>query len=158
MNCPNCNHPDTHVIDSRSKREGKEIRRRRACPSCEHRFTTYERAAEDRPPMIIKGDGRREPLNRDKLRSGIQKACEKRDISTQQIEEAVSRVVRKVQDYNRDELASRIVGDFVMEELIELDDIAYIRFASVYWRFGDISEFTRHVEELQSKRKKQHRR
>jgi len=152
MYCPNCNHPDTQVIDSRSRRDGREIRRRRSCPKCGHRFTTYERHADEKLPLVIKGDGRREPFSREKLMQGIQKACQKRDISITEIDKAVSRIVRKLQELDREEIPARNIGEYVMDQLADLDDVAYIRFASVYWRFDDISEFTRHVEELKRRK------
>lgn len=122
------------------------------CPNCGHRFTTYERCADERLPLVVKGDGRREPFSREKLMMGIQKACQKRDISVSEIEKAVSRIVRKLQELDRDEIPARNIGEYVMDQLADLDDVAYIRFASVYWRFDDISEFNRHIEELKRRK------
>ncbi|RJO63275.1 MAG: transcriptional repressor NrdR [Myxococcales bacterium] len=151
MKCPSCSHADTSVIDSRVTREGREIRRRRACDKCGARFTTYERP-EERVVFVVKKDKRREPYDPEKLRAGLFKACQKLDITAEQIEQAVHRVTRKVFDLNMEEVKSSTVGKFVMEELYGLDEVAYIRFASVYLRFQDISEFTRHVEELRRKK------
>ncbi len=152
MKCPKCGH-DTSVIDSRVTREGREIRRRRTCENCNYRFTTYERP-EERLVYIVKKDQRREPFNRDKIFSGMHKACEKLNISSDDIDQSVNRLNRRVHDLNVDEVESTRIGQFVMEALYELDEVAYIRFASVYLRFQDISEFTRHVEALRRKRKK----
>jgi len=154
MKCPSCGNPDTAVVDSRLTREGREIRRRRACEACSYRFTTYERP-EERVIYIIKKDKRREAYNPEKVLSGLRKACEKLPVSAESIEHSASRVFKKLLDLNTEEVSSSVVGRFVMEELYDLDEVAYIRFASVYLRFQDISEFTRHVEELRRKRRRE---
>lgn len=156
MKCPLCGHGDTSVIDSRITREGREIRRRRACQNeeCKHRFTTYERL-DERVVFIVKKDKRREPLSRSKLAGGLRKACEKLAVASGEIDRAVMSIVRKIHDLNVDEIDSSFVGDLVMEALFDLDEVAYIRFSSVYLRFQDISQFTSHINELRSKKKRE---
>lgn len=152
MKCPSCGTNETAVIDSRVTREGREIRRRRACEVCAYRFTTYERA-EERVVWVTKKDGQTEPLSLDKITIGMVKACEKLGISGEQIEAAARRIVRAITDRNEEKISSEEVGRYVMEALYDLDEVAYIRFASVYFRFRDIIEFTRHVEQIRRKRK-----
>ncbi len=154
MKCPHCGETSSSVVDSRLTREGREIRRRRECEHCKQRFTTYERI-EEREVLVVKKDGRREPFNRDKIRSGLYKACEKIPIASDAIEQSAIRVARRVSDLNKLEVASDVVGRFVMEELFQLDEVAYLRFASVYLRFQDISEFTSKIEELRRMKKNQ---
>ena len=153
MKCPSCGHPNTSVVDSRVTREGREIRRRRSCEECSFRFTTYERI-EERVVYIAKKDGRREAFNRDKILTGLRKASEKLEIESEEIELAAGRIARRIYDSTLDEVPSSTIGEYVMEELFNLDEVAYIRFASVYLRFQDISEFTRHVEELRRKKRR----
>jgi transcriptional repressor NrdR len=152
MKCPNCGQTNTSVIDSRTTREDREIRRRRACEDCGYRFTTYERP-EERVVFIVKKDKRREAFSRDKLLSGLHKACEKLDITSENINNAAMAISRKIFDLNLEEVPSKIVGQFVMEALFELDEVAYIRFASVYLRFQEIQQFISHIDELRKKKR-----
>ncbi len=145
MKCPFCAVPETKVIDSRLNQPGDMIRRRRECPRCEGRFTTYERV-EEVMPAVIKKDGRREPFDRTKIVDGIQKACEKRTIALQKVEELVRGIEKKIQSYGLKEIPTKTVGQMVMAELHGLDTVAYVRFASVYREFRDVEEF---VAELQ---------
>ncbi len=140
MNCPFCSHPDSKVIDSRVGKDGESIRRRRECEACNKRFTTYERV-EDVFPFIVKKDGRREPYDRSKVISGLQKACEKRPVSVETIERVANGVETALMESGERELPSAWVGERVMEALKKLDDVAYVRFASVYRSFKDIGEF-----------------
>ncbi|MGK5081737.1 transcriptional regulator NrdR [Bdellovibrionota bacterium FG-1] len=145
MKCPFCSELETKVIDSRLNQPGDMIRRRRACERCEGRFTTYERV-EEVMPAVIKKDGRRESFDRSKIVEGIQKACEKRSIPLQKIEELVRGMERRIQSYGLKEIPSKTIGQMVMIELSKLDKVAYVRFASVYREFRDVEEF---VAELQ---------
>ncbi|MFH1652697.1 MAG: transcriptional regulator NrdR [Pseudomonadota bacterium] len=147
MKCPFCQEPDTKVIDSRMSKEGAIIRRRRECEKCVQRFTTYERV-EEPLPMIIKKDGRREAYDRLKIIVGIKKACEKRPVSMQTIEELVDRIERWVQDKGEVELKSTVIGEEVMSQLKDLDQVAYVRFASVYRSFKDIGEFMERLKDI----------
>jgi len=147
MYCPFCNADDTKVIDSRLIREGNQTRRRRECPDCKERFTTYE-AAELSLPRVIKRDGRRAPFNEDKLRAGMLRAMEKRPVSIEQIETAIVRIIRRAMTSGEREIPSSHVGEWVMEELHQLDQVAYVRFASVYRCFQDIEEFRREISRL----------
>ena len=140
MRCPYCSAIENKVIDSRINQTGDITRRRRECLHCQGRFTTYERV-EAVMPMIIKKDGRREPFDRDKLASGIQKACQKRPVTTAQIEKAVSDIERRVAAFSVKELPSRAIGELVMVALHKLDKVAYVRFASVYREFQDVEDF-----------------
>jgi transcriptional repressor NrdR len=140
MKCPFCAVPETKVIDSRLNQLGDMIRRRRECPRCEGRFTTYERV-EEVMPAVIKKDGRREPFDRAKIVDGIQKACEKRSIPLQKIEELVRGIEKKIQSYGLKEVPTKTIGQMVMVELHGLDTVAYVRFASVYREFKDVEEF-----------------
>lgn len=149
MRCPFCLHMDSKVLDSRQTEEGASIRRRRECISCGKRFTTYERLDEV-PLMVVKKDGRREPFARNKILNGILRACEKRPISLQTIEEMVDKIEREVRANLDQEISSVSIGELVMEHLRELDDVAYVRFASVYRQFKDIDRF---IEELQQLRR-----
>lgn len=147
MYCPFCNADDTKVIDSRLIRDGNQIRRRRECPDCEERFTTYEQA-ELSFPRVIKRDGRRAPFSEEKLRAGILRALEKRPVSTEQIETAIARIYRKAMTGGEREIPSAQLGEWVMEELHQLDQVAYVRFASVYRCFQDINEFQQEISRL----------
>ena len=147
MYCPFCNAGDTKVIDSRLIREGNQTRRRRECPDCKERFTTYE-SAELSLPRVIKRDGRRAPFNEDKLRAGMLRAMEKRPVSIEQIETAIVRIIRKAMTSGEREIPSSHMGEWVMEELHQLDQVAYVRFASVYRSFQDIDEFRREISRL----------
>jgi transcriptional repressor NrdR len=147
MKCPFCGHDEDRVIDSRSTEEGMAIRRRRECLKCQGRFTSYERV-ETHPLIVIKQDGRREPFDRQKVLSGIRKACQKRPISTQQIEGIVSEIEKVLSDRMKREVDSTEIGGLIMERLQELDQVAYVRFASVYRRFEDASDFVKEVKGL----------
>ena len=145
MKCSKCECERSSVVDSRN--EGHQIRRRRECQECGYRFSTFERI-EYQMPMIIKKDGRREAFNSDKLRAGLVKACEKRPVSVEVIERSVDAIERRIQALCEKELPSRQLGEFLMEELKQLDKIAYVRFASVYREFSDISQFMDTLESL----------
>lgn len=147
MYCPLCNADDTKVIDSRLIREGNEIRRRRECEQCKERFTTYE-SPELSLPRIVKRDGRRVQFSEDSLRAGMAKALEKRPVSTEQVETAVNRILRQALRSGEREILSSQIGEWVMEELHQLDQIAYVRFASVYRCFQDIEEFHKEISKL----------
>jgi transcriptional repressor NrdR len=147
MKCPFCSDMENKVIDSRLTKEGMEIRRRRECQSCEKRFTTYERI-EEILPMVVKKDGRREPFDRVKILSGVKKACEKRPISIIQMEELVDRVERNLQESEAKEIHVDKLGEQLMEALRKLDEVAYVRFASVYRSFRDINEFMSELQGL----------
>lgn len=152
MQCQRCNHNGTKVIDSRPAEEGKAIRRRRECENCGFRFTTFERM-ERSPILVVKKDGNREEFSREKLLRGIRRACEKRPISAEEQEAIVNHVERKVRDKGNSEIESTVLGEFVMEELAELDDVAYIRFASVYREFKDIEVFMEEMKAFEEKKK-----
>ena len=147
MYCPFCGDQETKVVDSRLAGDGYQIRRRRECTGCAERFTTFE-SAELVLPKLVKTDESREPFDEAKLRSGILKATEKRPISSEAIEELISRVIRKVQKMGEREIQSRLLGEIVIEELREIDEIAFIRYASVYRRFQDVEEFEKEIESL----------
>jgi len=151
MYCPFCGHVETKVTDSRLAGEGRQIRRRRECLKCGERFTTFE-SAELVMPMVIKGDRGREAFEEGKLRAGMEKALEKRPVPRAQIAEAVSRVVHKVRSLGDREVSSRAIGELVMEELRHLDEVAYVRFASVYRQFEDVEAFHEEIERLRSAR------
>lgn len=140
MRCPYCGHADTRVVDSRNTSDGYAIRRRRACSGCGQRFTTYEQLAEC-PIAVVKKDGTREPFDRDKIRGGLVRACYKRPVSEAAIDTAVGRIEATLVRSGQGEVPSRMVGELAMQELRELDDVAYIRFASVYREFQDVSDF-----------------
>lgn len=140
MKCPYCGHLDNRVVDSRLNKEYTITRRRRLCESCERRFTTYERL-EVTMPMLVKKDGRRENWDRLKVVEGMKKACEKRPVSMSQIEEFVDQMERELQDMGEREIPITVIGGKVMEGLRQLDDVAYVRFASVYRQFKDLNEF-----------------
>ncbi len=147
MRCPFCGAADTRVVDSRLSPEGDRVRRRRACASCGERFTTHE-MAELIMPRVVKGDGRRESFNEEKLRGGMLKALEKRPISGESVEAAIQRVVNSARAMGEREISSRQIGEWLMGELQELDQVAYVRFASVYRSFEDVDAFQHEVERL----------
>jgi transcriptional repressor NrdR len=150
MRCPKCNSQDDKVIDSRASREGATIRRRRECLQCGYRFTTYEEI-EHEGLMVVKQDGRREEFSRDKLLSGLKKACQKRPISPKTIEDILDKIVSQItKEYDR-EVPSTVVGEQVMTELRILDEVAYVRFASVYRRFQEATDFVHEVKRLGAK-------
>ena len=154
MKCPFCANGENRVIDSRISKDGGAIRRRRECLACGKRFTTYE-FVEEVLPMVVKKDGRREPFDRTKIRSGVKRACEKRPISTDAIESLVERVEQTCQEYQGKEIPSSVVGEKVMEELQELDGVAYVRFASVYREFRDVTDFLQELKDFLSARKEE---
>lgn len=147
MRCPKCSHLDDKVIDSRAVRNADAIRRRRVCLKCGHRFTTYEEVVKT-ALSVVKRDGRREELDRRKLLGGIQRACEKRPINAEQIEAVVDTIVSELEAEYEREVPSTIIGQKVMNKLEELDEVAYVRFASVYRRFRDVNQFLSEVEGL----------
>ncbi len=147
MKCPFCGNPDSKVVDSRPDKGGAAIRRRRECETCQKRFTTHERI-EEMQPLICKKDGRRESFDRLKVVSGIKKACEKRPVSMEEIEYMADRLELKLQETGERELPSSLVGEWIMKELHDTDEVAYVRFASVYRSFKDISEFMDELQEL----------
>ncbi len=149
MHCPFCTHTDTRVIDSRLLGDGDQVRRRRECLSCKSRFTTYE-TAELSLPRIVKSDGRRETFDDDKLRRGIVKALEKRPVPMERVEQAINSVKRKVRETGVREIDSRQLGEYVMEVLRGLDQVAYVRFASVYRSFEDVRAFLEEIESLEN--------
>jgi transcriptional repressor NrdR len=150
MRCPKCGCQDDKVVDSRASREGATIRRRRECTACEHRFTTYEEV--ERPGMmIVKRDGRREEFSKEKLLSGVKKACQKRPISPKIIEDLVERIVEAVNNKFEDEVPAEFIGKQVMDGLRGIDEVAYVRFASVYRRFQEATDFVSEVKKLESK-------
>lgn len=150
MKCPFCSHDDTRVVDSRVGKEGNNIRRRRECVGCERRFTTYERV-EETLPLVIKKDGRREAFERQKIISGIQRACEKRPVSTAAIEKVVDQIERSLQECGEKEINASRIGEAIMESLQSLDEVAYVRFASVYRQFRDINEFMAELTDILAK-------
>lgn len=145
MKCPYCQAPDSKVLDSRNLEDGGVIRRRRKCESCQKRFTTFE-TIELSMPSVIKRDGRREPFKKDKIKSGIEKACEKRPISALQIERIISNIEKAVLDISDKEIKSGEIGNLVMMYLRHLDPVAYIRFAAVYRKFQDVEEFVNELK------------
>jgi len=149
VHCPFCGHPETKVIDSRLASDGHQIRRRRQCLDCAERFTTFE-SAELVMPRLIKSDNRREPFDEDKLRAGMVRALEKRPVSAEEIEQAIGRITHRLRTLGEREVPARMVGDLVMAELQMLDEVAFVRFASVYRRFQDVEEFRDEVERLRA--------
>lgn len=149
MKCPFCAEIDNKVIDSRLGKDGNVIRRRRECIICNRRFTTYEHI-EEIPVMIVKKDGRREVFSREKLRSGLQKACQKRDISVNVIDEFLDELERDLREAGEKEVSSNKIGEKVMAKLHEIDDVAYVRFASVYREFKDVNDFVSELKNLLS--------
>lgn len=147
MRCPFCGHGEDRVVDSREVREGKEVRRRRECLSCGRRFTTYERV-EALPALVAKRDGRREPFDREKLLAGLLKACEKRPVPRRELERIVDAVEGELARREEREMSAEAIGAMVIERLRELDQVAYVRFASVYRRFEDVEQFMQELESL----------
>ncbi len=152
MKCPFCDDVEDKVVDSRMAKEGEVIRRRRECLSCKRRYTTYERV-EETMPAVVKKDGRREPFDRSKIVSGLKKACEKRPIGTATIEAVTDRIEKRIQDLGETEIVSTAVGEEVMRELSQLDQVAYVRFASVYREFKDIDQFMDEIKALAQQRR-----
>jgi len=149
MHCPFCGAHDTKVIDSRLAGEGAMVRRRRECLSCNERFTTFE-SAELVMPRVIKSDGRREPFNEEKLRAGIVRALEKRPVAIEQIDNAVNRIMKRMRAMGERDFSSQEIGTLVMDELRDLDQVAFVRFASVYRSFQDVSAFEEEIERLKN--------
>ncbi|MGA1779765.1 MAG: transcriptional regulator NrdR [Planctomycetota bacterium] len=147
MKCPTCGSLEDRVIDSRTAGDGSAIRRRRVCQSCSRRFTTYERI-EWNPPLVIKKDTSREPFSRDKVLSGLRKACEKRPVPADRLELAVDKVERMVQESGETEILAVRIGEMLVEELKQIDQVAYVRFASVYRQFRDARDFVSEVKSL----------
>ena len=147
MHCPFCDAEDTKVIDSRLVSEGNQVRRRRECMTCEERFTTFE-TAELVMPRLIKGNGNREPFNEDKLRAGMMKALEKRPVSLELVESSINHVKHELRAIGEREIPSKLVGEMVMNELKKLDEVAYVRFASVYRSFKDLNEFREEIDRI----------
>ncbi len=147
MKCPFCDHPDTKVIDSRPTEEGHAIRRRRGCDNCNRRFTTYEKV-EEPILMVVKKDARREEFDRNKVLNGIMKACQKRPVSLLQMEEMVNEVERQLANSMEKEVDSKHIGELIMEQLKKVDEVAYVRFASVYRQFTDVNTFVKEIEKL----------
>jgi transcriptional repressor NrdR len=152
VKCPFCDELEDKVVDSRMAKEGEVIRRRRECLGCKRRYTTYERV-EEILPVVVKKDGRRESFDRAKILSGLKKACEKRPISTATIEAATDRIEKRVQEMGESEVKSRVIGEEVMKELHQLDQVAYVRFASVYREFKDIDQFMDELKSLAQQRR-----
>lgn len=147
MKCPYCKHAGSKVVDSRFSKDANSIRRRRECIKCEKRFTTYEQV-ENILPVVIKKDGRREQFDRHKILSGLRKACEKRPISMEKIEKIVNYIEKNIQNKFTREVPSSYIGELVMKKLYELDEVAYVRFASVYRQFKDINQFMSEIKKL----------
>ena len=147
MKCPFCDEPDTKVIDSRPTEDGRAIRRRRECIQCGKRFTTYEKV-EEMLFMVVKRDGRRESFDRNKILNGIIRACEKRPVTLAQMEAIVDDVERGLNNMMEKEVSTQFIGEVVMDKLKELDEVAYVRFASVYRQFKDVSTFIAEIEKL----------
>jgi transcriptional repressor NrdR len=147
MNCPFCSGSDNHVVDSRDVRDGAEIRRRRECDGCQRRFTTYERV-DELPVTVVKRDGRRETFDREKLLTGLLRACEKRPVARRDLVEIVDGVESQIASREVREMSSQEIGNWVIEELRKLDQVAYVRFASVYRRFEDVNQFMEELKEL----------
>ena len=148
MHCPFCNNEETKVIDSRLAGEGRQIRRRRQCLHCNERFTTFQ-SAELVMPRLVKSDNSRQPFDESKLRSSMVRALEKRPVPSDEFEQAVGRLIHRLRTMGEREVPSRLIGDLVMEELRNLDEVAYVRFASVYRRFQDVTEFEDEIKRLQ---------
>jgi len=150
MKCPYCGEVDNKVIDSRPGKDGDAIRRRRECIVCGRRFTTYEHV-EEMPVMIVKKDGRREVFNSEKVRSGLKRACEKRNISINVLEQFIDDLEHDLKETGEKEISSSIIGEKIMAKLHEIDDVAYVRFASVYREFKDVNDFVSELKSLLSK-------
>lgn len=153
MHCPYCNHAETKVTDSRLAGEGRQVRRRRECLACGERFTTFE-TAELVMPQVVKGDETREPFDETKLRNGMLKALEKRPVGLEQLDAAIERICYRLRALGEREVRSRNIGEMVMGELRQLDEVAYVRYASVYHRFEDVDAFREQLEELDQQRRR----
>ncbi|CAM4398537.1 MAG: Transcriptional repressor NrdR [Legionellaceae bacterium] len=151
MYCPFCHHPDTKVIDSRLVAEGNQVRRRRECIVCQERFTTFE-TPELILPRIIKRDGRISPFDENKLRAGMLRALEKRPVTSDQFEVVIQRILHKLQATGERDISSRLLGEWVMEELSKLDQVAYVRFASVYRSFQNVNAFNEEIQKLKNEK------
>lgn len=151
MKCPYCGYKDSKVIDSRPAEEGSTIRRRRECINCKNRFTTYEKV-EQTPIMVVKKDGNRQAFNRDKITNGMIKSCEKRPVSMSDIEKSVDEIEKNIQNSMKKEISSLEIGDMVMDELKKLDEVSYIRFASVYREFKDLESFVSELENIKKEK------
>ncbi|HWP00404.1 MAG TPA: transcriptional regulator NrdR [Methylococcus sp.] len=149
MRCPFCGAQDTRVVDSRLSQEGDQVRRRRECGECKERFTTYE-VAELNLPRVVKSDGSRQPFREEKLRAGMLRALEKRPVSSEKVEAAIARIKKRLLASGEREVPSRVLGDYVMNELSQLDDVAYVRFASVYRRFEDVNQFREVIDKMET--------
>ncbi len=147
MKCPRCSSMDDRVIDSRTVREGEATRRRRECAECGYRFTTYE-YIEQSFPVVVKNDGRREPFDRHKLEKGIDRACEKRPVSAEDLHDLVDRIIGRITEEFPEEVSVKFIGECVMEFLHQVDQVAYVRFASVYRKFKDVSQFKEELDKL----------
>jgi transcriptional repressor NrdR len=147
MRCPSCNYNGTRVLDSRPIDEGRSIRRRRECELCQHRFTTFERV-EDNPILVVKKEGIREEFSKEKILRGLIKACEKRPVSLSQLEEITTSIEKEIKNSGTSEVPSEVIGELVMEHLSKIDEVAYVRFASVYRQFKDINVFIDELKEL----------
>jgi len=152
VRCPKCKAPETRVLETRTVSEGRVVRRRRECPQCQYRFTTYERLEEPQVLWIVKKGGQREAFDRDKLLKGLARACEKLSIPMESIESTVSRIEEKLYENGQNEVSSQMVGTLAMEELRKLHKVAYVRFASVYREFTDVSSFIDEVRRLHGER------
>ena len=153
MKCPFCGYKEDKVVDSRATAEESAVRRRRECLKCAKRFTTYE-YVEDVSLLVIKKDGRREPFDRKKILSGIMRACEKRPISMEKMEDVVTQIERAIQKKSDREVAANRIGELIMEKLKALDEVAYVRFASVYRQFKDVGQFMEELKDILGKEKK----
>lgn len=153
MKCPACNYNETKVVDSRLSGDGNSIRRRRECLKCEKRFTTYE-YVEQVPLMVVKRDGRRQPFDRKRIIAGLVKACEKRPVSIDKMEEVTGEIEREIQKKFDREVNSKDIGELIMEKLASLDEVAYVRFASVYRQFRDVNQFMSELKLMLDKEKK----
>ncbi len=153
MRCPSCQYKDTNVVDSRMNSDGTSIRRRRKCPKCEERFTTYE-YIEQVPLMVVKRDGRLQPFDRTRVLNGIMKACEKRPVSTDQIEAMVDDIEHTIRKQYDREIPAKDIGEMTMKGLSTLDEVAYVRFASVYRQFRDVNQFMDELQIILGKNKK----
>ncbi|MHC5248023.1 transcriptional regulator NrdR [Enterococcus sp. LJL120] len=152
MRCPKCQHNNSRVIDSRQTDDGRTIRRRRECENCGFRFTTFERI-EATPLLVVKKNGSREEFNRDKILRGLIRSAEKRPVAMEQMEQVVDDVENRVRSLGENEVSTNLIGEYVMENLVNLDEIAYIRFASVYRQFKDMSVFLKELQEIVDKAK-----
>jgi len=148
MQCPFCKASDTRVVDSRLYEDGTQVRRRRECERCNNRFTTFERA-QLAMPYVLKNAGAPEPFNEDKLRSGVERALYKRSVTPEQIDHTIEHILARIRAYGERQIASRLVGEWAMEELRELDQVAFVRFASIYRSFEDVNAFREEIERLE---------